>query len=109
MGKDITRFISHEFRIVEFEKMLQAISTKTRVSPELVRQYSTTAMKEWENGSGRDVLRLFTVSPNTRRTEISRILDHLRDHLRPIIFSRKRLDLAMKIASESLENMYHLY
>ena len=109
MKKDITRFVSHEYRSLAFEHMLQDVSIKAGISPELVRQYSTVAMKEWEKDTGNDVLTLFTASSDNRSKEISKMLNHLRDHLRPIIFSQKKLDVAMKIAYDSLENMYHLY
>ncbi len=109
MNNDITRFVSHEYRNAEFEKMLQQISFKAGISTELVRKYSTNAFKEWEYDTGKDVLTLFTVSPGNRSREISKMLNNLRDHLRPIIFSQKKLDVAMEIASDSLETMYKLY
>ena len=109
MEGDVNRFVSHEYRNGEFEKMLQQISSEAAISPELVRKYTKTAMKEWEQESGNDVLTLFASSPNNRSHEISRMLDHFQDHLRPIVFSQKKLDRAMEIASESLETMYNLY
>lgn len=109
MKNDINRFVSHEYRTKEFEHMLQEISTKASISPELVRQYSTVAMKEWETQCGHDVLSLFTASPRNRHEEISKMIDHLRDHLRGIVFSKKKLDLISDIASKSLENMYNLF
>lgn len=109
MTNDINRFVSHEYRSAEFEHMLQEISSAAAISPELVRKYTKTALEEWEHDSGHDVLTLFTSSPGTRSEEISKMLNHFRDHLRPIIFSQKKLDMVMKIASNSLETMYKLY
>jgi hypothetical protein len=89
--------------------MLQAISSKASISLALVRKYSQKAMKEWETENGTDVLTLFTTTPSKRSGEIEKMLDHLKDHLRPIVFSSKKLDCVMNIATESLEAMYRIY
>ena len=79
------------------------------MSPELIRKYSTKALNTWETDERRDVLTLFTATPDSRSREISKMLTHFRDSLRPIVFSEKRLDLAMEIASSSLEKMYQIF
>ena len=107
--KTITRFVSHEFRFREFEQMLQDISAKARISPELVRKYTKKALTGWEKKTGKDVLTLFTTTPTQRRWEIDKMVADLRDHLRPIVFSRKKLDQVMEIATDSIENMYWIY
>ena len=100
---------SHEIRRQEFEKMIRKIANKARMSPELIRKYSTAALTTWEIDEHRDVLTLFTATPDSRSLEISKMLDHFRDSLRPIVFSEKKLDLAMEIASTSLEKMYQIF
>lgn len=109
MKNEITRFVSHEYRSDSFEKMIQEISAKASVSPELVRKCSETALTEWENVGGKDVLTLFTARPDYRSIEIDKMLDKLRDKLRPIIFSRKKLDRSIEIASKALETMYKIF
>ena len=89
--------------------MLQEISSQAAISPELVRKYTTQALKEWEDDTGEDVLRLFSTTPTKRSWEIQKMLDHFRDHLRPIVFSKKKLDRVMDIAADSFENMYRIY
>jgi hypothetical protein len=107
----VNRLIGHELRRQEFEQMIRKIANKASMSPELIRKYSTKALKTWENVDPlhRDVLTLFTATPDSRSLEISKILDHFRDSLRPIVFSEKKLDLAMKIAAESFETMYNIF
>ena len=105
----INRFVNHEFRYKEFERMLQSISAKTRTSPELIRKYTQRAMDEWEKDTGLNVLNLFVKTRAMRSREILKILDHFRDHLRPIVFSKRKLDEAINIAYTSLENMYHIF
>ena len=107
--ENVTRFVSHEYRNIEFEQMLQDISSKASISPVLVRKYSEKALKEWEKESGTDVLTLFTTTPSKRSGEIKKMLCNLKDHLRPIVFSSKKLDGVMDIATKSLEAMYRIY
>ncbi|MHA1673223.1 MAG: hypothetical protein ACTSYI_06310 [Promethearchaeota archaeon] len=109
MKNNVTRFISHEYRNMEFERMLKHISAKGGLSIELTRQFSTNALEKWEKVHSSDVLALFTAKPTTRNEEIGHILEYFRDSLRPVIFSKKRLDRAMEIAADSLEAMYHLF
>ncbi len=108
MEKNITRFVSHEYRNPEFEKMLEQISAKGGISVELTRQFTTKALEKWQIDRKSDVLALFTAKPQARQREISSMLEYFRDSLRPVIFSKKRLDIAMDIAANSLEAMYHL-
>ena len=107
--KNVFRFISHEFRYREYEQMLQDMSAKASISPELVRKYTKKALTNWEKKSGQDVLTLFTTTPTQRRWEIDKMIADLRDHLRPIVFSQKKLDQVMEIATDSIENMYWIY
>ncbi len=109
MKNEITRFISHEYRSDSFEKMIQEISAKASVSTELIRKCSKRALTEWETRGGKDVLTLFTARPNDRAEEIEKMLNNLRDYLRPIIFSRKKLDRSIDIASKALDTMYKLF
>ncbi|MHA1522245.1 MAG: hypothetical protein ACTSVZ_07335 [Promethearchaeota archaeon] len=108
MEKNITRFVSHEYRNPEFEQMLKLISAKGGISVELTRQFTTKALEKWQRDHKSDVLALFTAKPQTRHKEINSMLEYFRDSLRPVIFSKKRLDIAMEIAGNSLENMFHL-
>ncbi len=109
MIDNITRFVSHEFRHKNFENMIEEISLRAAISPELIRQYSEKSLNDWEIKKGIDVLTLFTVRQEYRKKEISEMLKILRDYLRPIIFSRKKLDISLNIASQALESMYHIF
>lgn len=113
-NKNKTRFVNrltigHEVRRQEFEKMIHEIANKASMSPVLIRKYSTLALATWEKDEHRDVLTLFTATPDIRSREISKMLDNFRDSLRPIVFSEKKLDNAMRVASESLEKIYHIF
>lgn len=108
MRDNITRFVSHEYRNKEFEHMVEQISAKGAISVELTRKFTTDALTKWEKSRHNDVLTLFTAKPDTRHEEIDHMLEYFRDSLRPIIFSKRRLDKAMDIARDSLEMMYHM-
>ncbi|MHA1777766.1 MAG: hypothetical protein DRO88_08175 [Promethearchaeia archaeon] len=108
MEDHVTRFVSHEYRNKEFEKMVKKISAEGGISVELTRKFTKEAMHEWEQQQHQDVLTLFTAQPQTLNFEISKMLENLRDKLRPVIISKKRIDRAVEIAANCLENMYHI-
>ena len=107
MEGSVNKFISHEYRLKEFNKMVELISEKGRISPELARKYTEQALINYNKQN--DILTLFTASPNMRLNEIKKIESTIRDFLRPIIFSEKKLNRTMNIIENSLETMYRLY
>ena len=107
MEGSVNKFISHEYRLKEFNKMVELISVKGRISPELARKYTEQALIKYNKKN--DILTLFTASPNMRLNEIKKIQSTIRDFLRPIIFSEKKLNRTMNIIENSLETMYRLY
>ena len=107
MEGSVNKFISHEYRLKEFNKMVELISIKGRISPELARKYTEQALIKYNKKN--DVLTLFTASPNMRLNEIKKIEGTIRDSLRPIIFSEKKLNRTMNIIENALETMYRLY
>ncbi len=110
MGKEsINRFVSHEFRVPEFERMAQDISGVSHISVELVKVNTEKALIQWEKNSKRDVLTLFIGHPEDRFAEISKMVDYLRSYLSPLANSEKILNKSMQIAIDSLERMYYLY
>lgn len=108
MEDHVTRFVAHEYRNKEFEEMVEKISNEGGISVELTRKFTKDAMHEWENQRHKDVLTLFTAQPQTLHVEIAKMLENLRDKLRPVIISKKRIDKAIEIAGSCLENMYHI-
>jgi len=106
-NSNVNKFISHEYRIKEFNKMVELISNKGGISPELARKYTEQALITYNKKN--DILTLFTASPNMRLNEIKKIESTIRDFLRPIIFSEKKLNRTMNIIENSLEAMYRLY
>lgn len=106
-NSSVNKFISHEYRMKEFNKMVELISVKGGISPRLVRKYTEQALIKYNKK--KDVLTLFTASPGQRLNEIKKIESIIRDSLRPIIFSEKKLNRTMNIIENSLEVMYRLY
>jgi len=94
-NSNVNKFISHEYRIKEFNKMVELISNKGGISPELARKYTEQALITYNKKN--DILTLFTASPNMRLNEIKKIESTIRDFLRPIIFSEKKLNRTMNI------------
>jgi hypothetical protein len=107
MEGSVNKFISHEYRLKEFNKMVELISVKGGISPKLARKYTEQALIKYNKKN--DVLTLFTASPRDRLNEIKKIESTIRDSLRPIIFSEKKLNRTMNIIESSLEAMYRLY
>ncbi|MHA1719794.1 MAG: hypothetical protein ACTSWX_15740 [Promethearchaeota archaeon] len=107
MEGSVNKFISHEYRLKEFNKMVENISVTGRISPELARKYTQQALINYNKK--KDILTLFTASPSTRLNEIKKIESNIRDFLRPIIFSEKKLNRTMEIIENSLETMYRLF
>ena len=107
MKSSVNKFISHEYRLKEFNKMVELISIKGRISPELARKYTEQALINYNKK--KDILTLFTASPSMRLNEVKKIESIIRDSLRPIIFSEKKLNRTMNIIENSLEAMYRLY
>ena len=108
MVDNVTRFVSHEYRNKEFEQMVEKISAEGGISVELSRKFAKDALHSWEDRHHQDVLTLFTAKPQTLHHEISQMLEYLRDKLRPVILSKKRIEKAVEIAANCLENMYHI-
>ena len=106
-NSNVNKFISHEYRIKEFNKMVELISVKGGISPGLARKYTEQALIKYNKKN--DILTLFTASPSQRLNEIKKIESTIRDFLRPIIFSEKKLNRTMNIIENSLETMYRLY
>ena len=72
----VTRFITHEYRIPEYESMLQDISHVSKLSVTLLRQFSERALNKWEHHSKRDVLTLFIGRADDREKELSKSAYH---------------------------------
>ena len=109
MEEHITKFISHEYRRMEYEKMVEEISIVGGISTDLARKYTERALKQWETKKGTDILTLFTATPLSRHEEITAMTAIIRDYLRPIIFSSRKLDRSINTVSDGLERLYHLY
>ncbi|MHA1585402.1 MAG: hypothetical protein ACTSWL_09115 [Promethearchaeota archaeon] len=108
-NNNTTRFVGHEFRAKEFDQMIHGISSKADISEVLVRKFTERALAKWEKEANKDLLSLFTAKKSERQEEINRMCDYLRDYLRPIVISYKKIDQSIEIAVDSLEKMYHLF
>ena len=90
-----------------FNDMSHKIAVEAQISPEIVKNYSKSAIEQWEQMTGRSVAKLYTMQSADRSANIYNILDHLRNSLSPIIVSVKTLDKTMCIASVSMELIFN--
>ena len=101
---EVTKFVGKSN--YAFETMLQKISSITKVSPNLLKDYGIASFKEWQKKTGINVDSLSSMKPEDRCSHIYDMLDLFRNRLETIIFSVKDLDKSLSIANITYEIIF---
>ena len=100
---EINKFVGTNYA---FENMLQKISSLTKVSPNLIKNYGISSLNEWQKKTGLNVNSLSNMKPEDRCSHIYDMLDLFRNRLETIIFSVKDLDKSLSIANITYEIIF---
>jgi hypothetical protein len=100
---EINKFVGTNYA---FENMLQKISSLTKVSPNLIKNYGISSIKEWQKKTGLTVNSLTSMKPEDRCSHIYDMLDLFRNRLETVIFSVKDLDKSLSIANITYEIIF---
>ena len=100
---EINKFVGTNYA---FETMLQKISSLTKVSPNLIKNYGISSLNEWQKKTGLKVHSLSNMKPEDRCSHIYDMLDLFRNRLETVIFSVKDLDKSLSIANITYEIIF---
>jgi len=100
---EINKFVGTNYA---FETMLQKISSLTKVSPNLIKNYGISSLNEWQKNTGLKVNSLSNMKPEDRCSHIYDMLDLFRNRLETVIFNVKNLDKSLSIANITYEIIF---
>jgi len=100
---EINKFVGTNYA---FETMLQKISSLTKVSPNLIKNYGISSLNEWQKKTGLKINSLSNMKPEDRCSHIYDMLDLFRNRLETVIFNVKNLDKSLSIANITYEIIF---
>ena len=104
----VKKFLSKDDVYKEFEKMIQEVGKSAHISPALTRKYVKEALREWENESKLDVLKLMGQNEKTQREQVPEMIQAIQPKIEEILEREAAIGEVLEDIAQAFKKIYDL-